>query len=407
MRVIFLCLYPPSPPVDGGRIRTFNILKQVASRHAATLLCFEHPLSREADIQKLSELCEDVIGVLRPGQPRRDLAHRLLRSLSYRPAGLQPWWSHCMAQRVGALVDTQQFELVHVDQILLAQYSPNFPPLPWVLTHHNVEGIAQQRAIESSLDQSLLRGWLRRREHARWVRYEIHMSQRANAIVTVSEQDAAYFRRHVRLTSIVTAPNGVDVSSFRPVDRKPQTNRLLFTGSMDYPPNVDAATWFCQEIFPLIQRERNDLEVWIVGRNPAPEVSRLAQIPGVVVTGAVPDTRPYYEEALVFFVPLRMGGGTRLKILESMSMGIPVISTTIGCEGISVQAGQDLLVADAPQAFAEAVLRLATNTALANQLARNARRLVELSYDWNLIGRQQELAYRKALDSSQKVAVLD
>ena len=381
----------------------FNILKQVASRHQTTLLCFEHLVSGDADIRGLSELCENVILIPCPVQPRRGVVHRLLRFLSARPAGLQPWWSPHMAEQLCSLVATQQFDLVHVDQILLAQYYPAFSLHPWVLTHHNVEGIAQQRFIGNSPDHGMLRRWLEKREHARWARYEIHMSQRANAIVAVSELDATYFRRYIRQTPIVIVPNGVDVSSFQPVTRKPQANKLLFTGQMDYPPNVDAATWFCQEIFPLIQQKMNDLEVWIVGRNPVSEISRLAQMPGVVVTGAVPDTRPYYNDALAFFVPMRLGGGTRLKVLEAMAMGVPVISTTIGCEGIAAQVGQDLLVADTPQAFAEAILRLANNMSLANHLAQNARRLVEFSYDWNLIGKQQELAYCTAIDHFQRV----
>ena len=164
---------------------------------------------------------------------------------------------------------------------------------------------------------------------------------------------------------------------------------------MDYGPNVDAMVWFCEEIFPLIRRARPDIELMIVGRDPVPEVLALGETPGVTVTGGVEDVRPYFGQAAVFVAPLRAGGGTRLKILEAMAMGVPVVSTTLGSEGLEVVPGADLLESDEPDGFARQVLRILDDAVLAARLAEHARCTVDTRYAWPVVAAELERVYRQ------------
>jgi glycosyltransferase involved in cell wall biosynthesis len=180
-------------------------------------------------------------------------------------------------------------------------------------------------------------------------------------------------------------PNGVDTEKYQPLPPPENVSpSLMFVGSMDYPPCVDAVLYFCSDILPLIRQAINPLELWIVGRDPHPEVLKLNGS-GVHVTGRVEDVVPYYQQSTVCVIPLRAGGGTRLKILEAMALGRPVVSTTIGCEGLDVVDGEHLLIADTPEQFAEKTVRLLDDRHLSQYICANARKLVEARYGWDQI----------------------
>jgi len=186
-------------------------------------------------------------------------------------------------------------------------------------------------------------------------------------------------------------PNGVDIQKYQPLPAENASPVLLFIGNMGYPPCVDAVLYFCREIFPRIRSVLSAAELWIVGRDPRPEVLQLNG-DGVHVTGRVDDVIPYYQQSAVCVVPLRAGGGTRLKILEAMALGRPVVSTTIGCEGLDVVDGEHLLIADNPKQFAEKTVRLLTDRQLYQHISTNGRQLVEARYDWDKIaGRLMEV----------------
>jgi glycosyltransferase involved in cell wall biosynthesis len=185
---------------------------------------------------------------------------------------------------------------------------------------------------------------------------------------------------------VEVAPNGVDTHAFRPLPAPEGPPALVFVGNMSYPPCVDAMVWFCSEILPLIRAQRPGVEMWIVGINPAPEVRRL-EGDGVHVTGRVPDVTPYYERSGVSVVPIRAGGGTRLKILEAMALGRPVVSTTIGAEGLDIMDGNHVLLADDPRQFAEKTLQLLSDAELYRRLAADGRALAVNRYDWDVIAR--------------------
>lgn len=393
MNLLFLALEPPYPPNDGGRIRTFNILKEVARQHKITLVTFADPVRDGERLEPLREFCSEVLAVHRPTPPQRNLIDKLRDLRARYPVALAEYASIEMQAALKRLADSGRFEVAHVDQIYLAQYADDLAPLPAVLTHHNVEAIGQRRALQSRCDRYSPRWWAAWLEYRRWRRFELATSRRFDALAVVSPQEAVYFKTHVTDVSIFIVPNGVDTSYFQPMHQPTNETTLLYTGRMDYLPNVDAMLWFCQEILPLIRGKQPQATLTIVGRDPVPEVQALANLPGVIVTGTVTDVRPYFTQAAVYITPLRLGAGTRLKVLEAMAMGIPVVSTRLGCEGLEVSSGEDIVIADEAECFAAEVVRLLGDTTAQTVLSGRARQTVEQRYDWAAIAREQERAY--------------
>ncbi|MBI5878480.1 MAG: glycosyltransferase [Chloroflexi bacterium] len=391
MNILFLALYPPLPAIDGGRLRIFNVLQQAAQRHRVTLVALDDPLCDAVNRAALAALCE-VVTVPRPPALARTWVTRIRDIASSEPVGLNAWQSDAMHALVRRLAAEERYDLAHIDHLSLMPYAGDLGAMPVVLTHHNVEALAQRRQLAIS-GRSVLRRWLDAREHERWRRYEIAASKRADALIAVSETDAAYFRAALPGKPVFVVPNGVDTAHLQPRQRAAGA-RLLYTGSMNYAPNVDAVCWFCEEIFPAIRRARPDAEFVIAGRDPTTEVKALATIDGVRVTGRVDDMRPYYADAAVFVVPLRAGSGTRLKILEAMAMGLPVVTTTIGCEGLDVSHDRDLLIADTPGAFATAVNAALADPDVCARLGTHARQTVLQNYSMQAIDARLSETYQ-------------
>jgi glycosyltransferase involved in cell wall biosynthesis len=264
-----------------------------------------------------------------------------------------------------------------------------------VFDDHNAEVVLQQRAFETDA-----------RQPRRWVgalysliqwkklrRYEARVCRAFDRVVAVSPADAQALQRLVPGLEVSVVLNGVDTELYRAQPLEPAPEALVFTGKMDFRPNVDAVLWFCQEILPRIWRERASVHFTIVGRDPHPRVQALARDPRIRVTGYVEDVRPYIAGAAVYVVPLRMGGGTRLKVLEAMAMGQAIVSTTLGCEGIALTPGREAVLADTAQEFARRVVELLGDEERRRSLGRWARRLVEAHYDWRVIVPRLEQVY--------------
>jgi len=218
-------------------------------------------------------------------------------------------------------------------------------------------------------------------------------------VVAVSEADRAALQRLVPGLDVTIVPNAVDVATYTSNDIQPSRlppRSLIFTGKMDFRPNVDAVLWFCQEVLPQIRRKLPDARFYIVGQSPHRRVLRLADDPAVTVTGYVDDVRSYIAGACVYVVPLRIGGGTRLKVLEAMAMGKPIVSTSLGCEGFEgLETGQELSLADTQDDFAQRVIELLGDASRREKLGQAARRFVEQRYDWRLIVPRLEQIYEK------------
>lgn len=273
--------------------------------------------------------------------------------------------------------------------------APNVPDLSSaVLFQHNVETMIWKRHHEReshALKRAFFKMQARKMEN-----YERSVCQRARHIIAVSAVDADCMKELFSIANVDAVPTGVDVDFFRPSDPVERTADLLFSGSMDWLPNIEAIEYFLSEIFPLIRAKRPDTTFVIAGRSPDPAVLRAAErFPGVMVTGSVPDMRPYLWSSKISIVPIRIGGGTRLKIYESMAAGLPVVSTSIGAEGLDYTKGKDILIADTPEAFAASCLRLLENPEAHRAVSQNGLALVEENFSWASVTRQFEAILEK------------
>jgi glycosyltransferase involved in cell wall biosynthesis len=288
-----------------------------------------------------------------------------------------------MAATLDGFLSQRRFDVVQVEFGDLAGSYPVAPGALRVLDEHNVEYRFMERLERQ--ERSRLRRLYYRLEARKLRDHELAACRRADAILTTSDVDRATLVPHVGAIPIRVVPNGVDTAFFTPGPASDGPPRLVFTGAIDYQPNTDGVLHFCGKIWPLVRRSAPEATLAIVGKDPPPAVRALAG-DGVVVTGTVPDVRPWMQSATVFVVPLRTGGGTRLKILEALACGRAVVSTSLGCEGLAVTPGQDILVADEPAAFADAVVRSLRDPALRARLGAAGRALVEQRYRWEAIG---------------------
>lgn len=377
-------------------------MRHLAAEHSITLAAFAPHNPIDATWTPIREFCADVHLLPEPiiGRPR--LAERLRMLRQRRPTALRLYYSASLATLLQQLVRVQAYDLIHVDEPYMIPYVESLAGLAKVMDHMDVEVIKQRRHLLKDAKRFQPYWWLRWLEHFQWRSFEIESLAWFDAHCAVSEHDAAYFTRHMPEVPAYVIPNGVDITGvqFRPDPSGEPT--LLYVGSMDYLPNEDAVLWFSDRVWPSIKAAIPQACFVIVGRDPTPEVRALANRPGIQVTGTVPDVSPYYRGAHALVVPLRIAGGTRLKILEAMAAGVPVLSTKVGAEGLNIVSGTDLLTADTPQAFAEQAIRLLNEKNLRTSLAMQARRTVEANYDWRPIGERLVEVYRLAIIRQQK-----
>jgi glycosyltransferase involved in cell wall biosynthesis len=412
-KILVLTPQFPYPPQQGTTIRNYNLIAHLAQHHLVHLLSFGDP--DESQASPLSSLCQSM-QVIRPPQrsQRRRLASLFLSRL---PDMAQRLPSVQFRAALAATLEREELDVVQVEGIELAQYlfqaaanrgeraggAERRHPL-LVFDDHNAEYVLQQRAFETDARGGQPQRWLGAAySFVQWQRlrgYERRACLAADRVVAVSGTDAEALRRLVPGLSPTVVPNGVDMAFYTsqlPARDDPfgwpLEQDLVFTGKMDFRPNVDAVLWFAQEVMPLLQQASPTLRFWIVGQNPHPRLATLANQPGVVLTGRVEDVRPYIAAAGVYAVPLRIGGGTRLKVLEAMAMGKAIVSTRLGCEGFDLVPGQELLIVDTPAEFAAAVLALLCDPDRRERMGRAARRFAGSRYDWSVIIPNLEQVY--------------
>ncbi|HRI55724.1 MAG TPA: glycosyltransferase, partial [Anaerolineae bacterium] len=385
-RLLFLTPQVPYPPHQGTTIRNYNLLANLAGEYEIHLLCFQNSTANPPGNSPLPRYCSVIEAVLAPAP--RSLWSRAIKTVtSASPDMGLRLASETFQARLGMLLERYRYDVVQIEGIEMAPYGlwllqhplwrnaqqkDNLPNIPigrprLVFDNHNAEYVLQQRAWETD-----------RLKPARWHaaayslvqwdklrRYERQICQRADRVIAVSEADRDALLRLDPQLDITVIPNGVDLDYYAAYQRANDTqapdygpNALVFTGKMDFRPNVDAVTWFAQEVLPLVRREISDAAFVVVGKEPHPRVQELARLPGVAVTGFVPDIRAHIAAAAVYVVPLRIGGGTRLKVLEAMAMRRALVSTRLGCEGFPLTDGGEALFADDAPGFAQAVTTL-------------------------------------------------
>lgn len=393
MNILFLAPRLPLPADTGGKIRTLNILRQTAKCGRLHLVCFQFEKSDAEFARTLEQesIRVTLVPLQEPSLPRR-LLQIVFNPLPY---SIAKYHSPAMERVLAGLNRTERFDALHVDHLHMAHYRGYFPGVPSFLDEHNVEYKILERCC--SVEKSPFKQWIFLDQARKMKRCEAQMLETFSQYFAVSEDDRRLLAELVQsaVPGQVIA-NGVDTEYFQsqtPIQNLKE-DQVVFTGSMDWLPNTDAVLFFCREILPLIWKSNAKVKFVVVGKKPAAEITALAQKePRIVVTGGVEDIRPFVDQSKIFVVPIRVGGGTRLKILEAMSMRKAVVSTTVGAEGILHTAGENILLADEPADFARQVVTLLNNPSRMESIGIQARQLVCGRYDWNIVGQRLEKIY--------------
>jgi sugar transferase (PEP-CTERM/EpsH1 system associated) len=384
LRVLFVAKRFPYPADTGGKIRTARLLEQLSQRLDITLVSnVEHPKDDPhlSDVHKLCARFEPVSWQETVKGSLQFYAQLLQRLGSRYPASVAGDYSPPFAERIRACLARDRYDLLVCDFVQPSINLADDIDIPVLLFQHNVESMIFERHARTAAGAPLR--WFWRSQWRKMERFEREACQRFAGVVAVSETDRALFAARFGARRTFAIPTAVDADYFRPSTGPVLDGRLVFTGSMDWLPNEDAVLFFVDEILPRITSRVPEASLAVVGRRPSPRLRRrLAARPEVTITGRVDDVRPHLERAAVFVIPLRIGGGTRIKAYEAMAMAKPVVSTRVGVEGLPVQDGEHLVLADRPEDFADAVLRLLQQPERGRRLGQAARSFVEGSCRW-------------------------
>ncbi len=389
----------PYPADHGTALRNLYLLKHLSRHHEVSLLTFGNPADTSV-IRVLQEYARrvDVVPL-----PRRSPWRRLIALGTSRVPDLaQRLWSPALIARLQEMLERSAFDLVQIEG--LEMYGAwagarsgrrGIGPLV-VLDEHNAEYSLQHTAWKVSLRT---RAWLPAFYsfvQARRLRgYELGACQTVHGVVLVSKADEASIRTLYPPLRACVVPNGVDTSHYVAGDRQTDGATVLFIGKMDYRPNLDAINWFCSDIWPLVRAAVPNARFLVVGRDLGPEHQPLARVPGVELVGAVPDERPWFDRSDLLVVPMRMGSGVRLKVLQAMAMGVPIVSTSLGMAGVEAENGTHFLLANSPSEFARQIVEALGNRRLRQSIGEAARKLACEHYDWQVIVPRLEIFYQE------------
>ncbi|MBN9391212.1 MAG: glycosyltransferase [Chloroflexi bacterium] len=396
IKVLLLTPQTPYPPDQGAPIRNYSFVRYLGQNPGfeLSLLSFARPGEDPIQSPALAELkkyCHRVELVAHP--PARTKLTRLRESLFGRlPDLAKRLASPAFEAALTRLLETENFDVIQCEALEMAPFLLERANLTarLVLDEHNAEYLLQKRIFE----QDWQGGWKRRPaalysrlQARRLADYERQALVRFDRAIAVSQPDrAALEKLGPTLHPIAVIPNGIDLDEFNPGPAgEEDPDRLVFTGTMDFRPNVDAVTWFVNEVWPLVRAKKPGARFDIVGRRPAQAVADLKSQPGIEVTGEVADARHYVRRSSLYVVPMRMGGGVRFKVLEALAMGKAVVTTAMGADGIDMTAGREAVVADSAADFAARILELLDDPARRTTLAKEGRRFVEQNFDWRKI----------------------
>lgn len=390
MRILYLCPYIPYPPYNGGRIRIFKLLREAARSHRIHFLSL-YEEGADEHRSHFEEVCEAVELFPMPTLGPTTRREQLLRS---RPRILQMFYSRELQERITLLLAEDRFDLVHVEELVMAQYLlPIASPLPVVLSRQKIDSDFAWHSLR-------IQPWGRERLHRIAEALKVHSFERHVAgrpwhhLVLKTEDRDLTWRHNPRLP-VSLVPMGTDTEFFEPAPLATEPV-LTFLGAMWFEPNADAVRFFFDQIYPHLSREVEGLAVNVVGHAPPPDIKELERRPGVTVTGTVPDVRPYFAASAICIVPMRVGGGERTKILDAMAMGIPVVSTSVGAEGLGCVDGDNIFIADEPREFAARILLLLAEPELRRRVGAAGREFVVKNRSWRVLGQQLDAVYAQA-----------
>jgi sugar transferase (PEP-CTERM/EpsH1 system associated) len=394
MRVLFLSGWYPYPPDNGSRIRIFNLIKQLSKEHDITLLSFSRDGEVTEDrLQAMQHYCSTVQAV--PLAPFRPSSFRSILGLfSSRPRSFVDTYSRRMQRLVEEAGKGQDFSVAIASQIVTAPYAAALGSVPRIFEEVELTTLWEKYVRQDRVSRRLRYGlmWWKTR------RFTAHLLRQFDGCTVVSQQERANVLSIAPdCRRVMVVPNGVDLDRYKGHLGAPEPGTLVFPGALTYDANFDAMKFFLEQVFPQVRSKRPEAILRITGRIDDVTVDRLPLGEGAILTGYMDDIRPTVARSWACVVPLRIGGGTRLKVLEAMALGTPVVSTSKGAEGLEVTRGEDILIADTPEEFADAVLRLLDDRALRARLATNGRRLVESRYGWESIGEKLDQLLREVV----------
>lgn len=404
MRILQLTPRLPYPPDEGGRIGIFNLTKYLSSRgHEITLLCLtaNQVENIRANIQELKKWC-DVEVVY---ENTKTKLWGLLLNLFFRiPYTISKYHSRKVKDAIREILSKEKFDIVHIDSLHMAYYSRFINrefSLPIVLREHNVETTIMERFYKNQ--KNLFIKFYAYLQWKKLRRYEAKTCGAFDKCFMITKEDEEKITKMNPGVKSCIISAGVDISYFYPLKVKEEPFSLIFVGNMRWFPNVDGVLWFHNEVLPRIKEIFSEVKFYIVGHKPPIEVKELGKKDkNIIVTGFVKDVRPYVAKNSLYVVPLRIGGGMRLKILEAMAMEKPVISTSIGAEGVEAANGKDIIIADNGKNFAERTIKLLKNKDYRKRIAKNGKKLVEEKYKWESILEKLEEKYVEVVRRRKK-----
>jgi len=389
MKILVLDEEFPFPTNTGKRTRSFNLYRRLAPSNRIRYVAYGEQHSPSAEALRRAGIEPRAVPASIPAKHGPVFYLRLLGNLmSPLPYIVSSHVSRAFRAEVETSLKEFEPDLVLCEWTPYAAYVEGLESVRTVVSAHNVEADIWQRYHENEANP--LRRWYIGEQWRKVKRFERAALGWVDGAFAVSELDRARLLAQAPATPISVVPNGVDLDYFHPAPQPRERRHVVFTGSMDWRPNQDAARYFVAEIFPLLRQVRPDVECTFVGRDPPPDIRALGREPGIRITGTVEDVRPFIERAAAYVVPLRIGGGSRLKILEALAMSRAVVSTSVGAEGLDVEHGRHIQLADSPRAFADSVLQLLDDSERCRALGVAGRRLVEERYGWNALARQLE-----------------
>ncbi len=408
MNILVISAMLPYPVDNGGANRLYNLYTRIARRHTITWVC---PVwaGQERNVWGVEAFCDRVVQL--PRSDERPLPERGWAGLLKKVVAHLHWerlFVYCFGyvdapglywlpatperlQTVEQVLSAKNYDVVVTEFEGNAELVQAVKGIPCVLATHNVASSIFKRIRNTQpgdWEDRLFAG----PELQKIIRYEQRSYAAYQGAVAVSEDDRRVLQERCPGLPVEIIQNGVDIEYYRPSEVPVDVHSMVYIGNYSYPPNADAVQYFCREIFLLIRAQVADARLILLGANPPPE---LTDVPGVELTGFVEDIRPIVQQAGMLVVPLRLGGGTRLKILDGMAMGKAIVSTSVGAEGLDVRAGEDILIADRAETFAAAVLRLMEDGELRERLGRNGRKVVERDYDWNVLAERAAAWYER------------
>jgi polysaccharide biosynthesis protein PslH len=379
VRILFLAQRVPYPPNRGDKIPTYHYVRHLAQKHEVTVACLADGQNDLANADGLRSLVHAVDAVT------LSISRARLRAVSAlagcRPLTVAYFDEPELRDRVEQRIKGGQVDAAVVFSSGMAQFVEAFDDLPRIIQFADLDS---QKWLQYGAMSRPPRSWVYRSEWKRLLRYERHIAGTFTHSLVCAPRESDDFRRLIPEAEVECLPNGVDLDYFQPqpdVDRVP--NSLVFTGVMNYRPNIDGVTWFCRDVLPRIREQVPDVTFTICGSSPDRSVRALTNEPGVTVTGAVDDVRRYLAKSTVAVVPLRIARGIQNKLLEAMAMGLPTVATQAARAGIDAQAGRDLLVADDATEFAAAVVKLLSDHTTRQMISRSGRAAVEAGYRWD------------------------